>query len=56
MKKNYDIKTNLFKFQVGDAIWSYDPMRKVGLNPKLQRPWKGLFKVMTKKSDILYRI
>ena len=62
MKKNFDIKTNLFKFQVGDAVWFttllyfYDPMRKVGLNPKLQRPWKGLFKVMTKKSDILYQI
>ena len=56
MKKNYDIKSNLFEFQVGDAVWFYDPVRKVGLSPKLQRPWKGPFKVMTKISDILYRI
>ena len=56
MKKNYDIKSNLFEFQVGDAVWFYDPVRKAGLSPKLQRPWKGPFKVMTKISDILYRI
>ena len=56
MKKNYDIKTNLFEFQVGDAAWFYDPVRKVGLNPKLQRHWKGPFKVITKLSDILYRV
>ena len=56
MKRNYDIKSNLFEFQVGDAVWLYDPVRKVGLNPKLQRPWKGPCKVIAKLSDILYRI
>ena len=56
MKSNYDIKSNLFEFQVGDAVWLYDPVRKVGLNPKLQRPWKGPCKVIAKLSDILYRI
>ena len=56
MKRNYVIKTNLFEFQVGDAVWFYDPVRKVGLNHKVVRPWKGPFKVMAKLSDILYRI
>ena len=56
MKKIYDIKSNLFECHVGDAVWFYDPVRKVGLNPKLQRHWKGPFKVITKLSDILYRV
>ena len=56
VKINYDIKSNLFEFQVEDAASLYDPVRKVGLNPKLQRPWKGPCKVIAKLSDILYRI
>ena len=36
MKRNYDIKFNLFELHVGDAVWLYDPIRRVGLNPKLQ--------------------
>ena len=56
MKRNYDIQANLFEFNVGDPVWFFDPTRKVGLNPKLQRPWKGPFKVISKISEILYRI
>ena len=56
IKRNYDIKSNLYEFQVGDAVWLYDPVRRVGLNPKLQRPWKGPYKVITKLSEILYRV
>lgn len=56
IKRNYDIQANLFEFNVGDPVWFFDPTRKVGLNPKLQRPWKGPFKVISKISEILYRI
>ena len=56
MKRNYDIKSNLHEFQVGEAVWLYDPVRRVGLNPKLQRPWKGPCKVIAKLSEILYRV
>ena len=47
MKRNYDIQANLFEFNVCDPVWIFDPTRKVGLNPKLQRPWKGPFKVIS---------
>ncbi|MCG7876282.1 MAG: RNase H-like domain-containing protein [Candidatus Thiodiazotropha endolucinida] len=56
MKRKYDIRTNLNMFEVGDSVWLFDPVRKIGLNPKLQRPWKGPFKVIEKISDILYRV
>ena len=45
MKRNYDIMSNLFEFHVGDAVWLKDPVRKVGLNPKLQRLWKDHLKL-----------
>lgn len=56
MKRNYDIMSNLFEFHVGVAVWLKDPVREVGLNPKLQRLWKGPFKVIDKLNDILYRV
>lgn len=56
MKRNYDIQPNLFEFNVGNPVWFFDPTREVGLNPKLQRPRKGPFKVISKISEILYRI
>ena len=56
MKRKYDIKSNLREFRVGEAVWLFDPTRKVGLNTNLQRPWKGPFKVIEKISDILYAV
>ena len=41
---------------MGDAVWYYDPQRKVGVCPKLQRPWKGPFTVTKKLNDVLFRI
>ena len=56
MKRKYDLKSNLREFNIDDSVWVYDPIRKVGVNPKLQRPWKGPFKVVEKSSDILYMV
>ena len=56
MKRKYDLKSNLREFNIDDSVWVYDPIRKVGVNPKLQRPWKGPFKVVEKLSDILYMV
>ena len=41
MKRRYDIKAHKIPYKVGDAVWCYYPKRRVGFNPKLQRPWKG---------------
>lgn len=56
MKKCYDKHLRHTNFNIGDAVWYYNPQRKVGICPKLQRPWKGPFTVTKKLNDVLYRI
>ena len=56
MKRKYDIKTYKIPYKVGYAVWYYNPKRKVGFNPKLQRPWKGPMFVVEQLNDVLFRI
>ena len=56
MKRKYDIKTYKIPYKVGDAVWYYNPKRKVGFNPKLQKPWKGPMIVVEQLNDVLFRI
>ena len=39
-----------------DAVWLYNPLRRVGFCPSLQRPWEGPFPVTKRISDVVYRI
>ena len=50
------MKTYKVLYKVGDAVWYYFPKRKVGFNPKLQRPWKGPYSVVEQFNDVLFRI
>ena len=43
-------------FQSGEKAWYYKPLRRKGLNPKLQRPWIGHAEISGKINDVLYRI
>ena len=56
MKKNYDHRIIHHIYEVGDKVWLYDPHRRVGLNPKLRRPWSGPYVVKRKLNDVLYFI
>ena len=56
MKRRYDIKVHKIPYKLGDAVWYYNPKRKVGFNPKLQRPWKGPMVVVGVLNDVLFRI
>ncbi|CAC5382342.1 unnamed protein product [Mytilus coruscus] len=56
MKKNYDHNIHLKLFNPGDPVWYYQYQRKVGVNPKFQRPWHGPFVVTHRLNDVLYRI
>ena len=56
MKRLYDRSTNFHKYNPGDAVWLYNPVRSKGLNPKLQRPWQGPFTVVERINDVIYRI
>ncbi|MCG8078588.1 MAG: DDE-type integrase/transposase/recombinase, partial [Candidatus Thiodiazotropha taylori] len=53
MKRRYDIKAHKIKYEVGDAVWYYNPKRKIGFNPKLQRPWKGPMIVVECLNEVL---
>ena len=56
-KKNYDHRpVNQHRYNRGDAVWLYSPKRKKGVCPKLMRHFDGPFLVITRLSDILYRI
>jgi len=56
MKTRYDLKASEGGFSVGDLVWLYNPQRKRGLSPKLQRHWEGPYEVVKRINDILYRI
>ena len=56
MKRRYDIKINKVPYKVGDAVWYFNPKRKVGFNPKLQRPWKGPYIIVERFNEVLFRI
>ena len=56
MKRRYDVKIHKIPYQVGDAVWYYYLKRKVGFNPKLQRPWKKPMIVIDRFNVVLLRI
>ena len=56
MKKRYDVRMHKNPYKIGDAVWYYNPKRKVGFNPKLQRPWKGPMIVVDRLNEVLFRI
>jgi len=44
-KKYYNSKAWTRKFQVTDTVWLYNPKRKKGRTPKLDKPWDGPYAV-----------
>lgn len=56
MKDRYDLPEETQQFESGDAVWLHNPQRRKGLSPKLQRPWQGLYVVIKKINDLVYRI
>ena len=55
-KRLYDAKLRGTPYAVGDKVWLFNFVRKVGLNPKLQSHWKGPYVVIKRISDAVYRI
>ena len=55
-KRRFDHRVDRCLYSAGDAIWLYNPRRKKGVTPKLQRPWEGPHLVTKRISDIVYRI
>ena len=55
-KKNYDRHTIHEKFSKGQFVWLRNDFRRKGVSPKLTNRWEGPFKVITRLSDVTYRI
>ncbi|KAJ8910177.1 hypothetical protein NQ315_016188 [Exocentrus adspersus] len=56
MKMRLDVKPGHNVFKEGDAVWLYQPQRKKGLSPRLQRTWEGPYLIVKKVNDLVYRI
>ena len=54
--QNYDRNTLLTSFEVGEWVWLYGVQRKRGLSPKFMSKWTGPYLVISKLSDVVYRV
>lgn len=55
-KFNFDFKAQHQFYSVGEFVWLKNKARKKGVSPKLQKRFKGPFKIVERISDVLYRI
>lgn len=55
-KKSYDFRANFQYYTEGELVWVRNKARKRGLCPKLQRKFKGPFRVGERVTDVLYRL
>ena len=56
MKLRYDAKASQSVFHPGDKVWLFNPRRKKGLCPKLMSDWEGGYVIISRLSDVTYRI
>jgi hypothetical protein len=55
-KRLYNKRAKWRTFEPGDFVYLFCPARKPGLSRKFNYPWKGLFEVTAKLSDLNYEI
>ena len=55
-KSYHDRKTTSRKFKTGDSVWLYNPKRKKGRTPKLDKAWEGPYAVIETKGPVLVKI
>ena len=57
MQKSYHDRTEKHQsFKVGDSVWLYNPIRKKGRTPKLDKMWHGPFGVVKILGEVLVEI
>ncbi len=56
MKERYDLLQNTEPLEEGSAVWLFNPRKKKGLTPKFNWPWEGLYIVVKRINDLVYRI
>ena len=55
-KKNYDKKSTTVKYEEGPFVWLRKRTREKGLTPKLQPRWLGPYLIVTRMSDVTFRV
>lgn len=55
-KANFDLRANFQYYSDGEFVWVSDKARKRGLCPKLQRRFKGPYRVIERVTEVLYRV
>ena len=55
-KQNYDRRAAAVQLQAGQFVWMRKKTREKGFAPKLQPRWLGPFLVVTKLSDVTFRL
>ncbi len=51
-----DFEANFHYYAVAELVWIQNKARKWGVCPKLQRRFKGPFKIVERVFDVLYRM
>ena len=55
-KDQYDAKSSLIKYEIGNLVWYLAEKSKIGENPKLYSPYEGPYLIVDKFSDLTYNI
>ncbi|UYV67511.1 hypothetical protein LAZ67_5001024 [Cordylochernes scorpioides] len=55
-KERYDSRHKPVYYDVGDLVWVFTPVRKVGLSEKLLKKYFGPYRITKKLSDVNYEV
>lgn len=55
-KRYFDFKGKFQYYSVDELVWLKNKVRKKGVSPKLQKRFKGPYRILERVSEVLYRI
>lgn len=55
-KRRYDLRACKQSLESGQAVWLYNPTRRIGVCSKLTSKWKGPYVVIRKLDDVTYLV
>ena len=56
MKRAFDIKTSFRSFKKGDSVLLHIPNPPKGQNKKFYSPWRGIYQILDKTSNLTYTL
>ena len=56
LQDQYDGKSSLIKYEIGNLVWYLAEKRKISENPKLYSPYEGPYLIVDRFSDLTYNI